>query len=53
MVDDYEKAVTEKEEKIAQLEEVQAALKEAYEDRLAEKEEAFDQMKTDNDSYIA
>jgi hypothetical protein len=53
LVDDYEKAVAEKEEKIIELEEVQAALKDAYDERLAEKEEEFDHMKTDNDTYIA
>jgi hypothetical protein len=52
LVDDYEKAVAEKEEKITQLEEVQAALKEAYDERLAEKEEEFDHMKADNEAYI-
>jgi len=53
LVDDYEKAVAEKEEKITELEGVQTALKDAYDERLAEKEEEFDHMKTDNDTYIA
>ena len=53
MVDDYERAAAEKEEKITELEGVQAALKEAYDERLAEKEEEFDHMKTDNETYIA
>ena len=45
--------MAEKEEKIAQLEEIQAAIKETFEIRLSEKEEQYDQLKKDNEAYIA